>query len=149
MKIEYSTTANCPPAQVWAVFSDVQSWSRWNPLATAAWIEGEPWQQGSQLALQPAQPQVKVKAKIVDTAPPNSVRWQGSAMGVSFQQSFDFSAQTDGTTLMKTQLDLSGAATFFISNKMKQQGIDLFARWFKAMKAEAENRSISGVAPPL
>lgn len=149
MKIEYSTIANCQPDQVWAVFSDVQNWSQWNPLVTATWIEGQPWEQGSQLVLQPAEPPIKVKAKLLNTAPPNSVRWQGSAMGVSFQQSFDFSAQPDGTTLMNTQLDLSGAATFFISNKMKQQGVDLFALWFNAMKAEAERRSVSGAIAPL
>jgi uncharacterized protein YndB with AHSA1/START domain len=144
MKIDYSTVANCPPEQVWAVFSDLNSWSQWNPLAKASWVEGEPWQPGSELLLEPAQSPMKVKAKLQNIVLPSIVSWQGSAMGVSFVHRFEFASQPDGATLMKTVLELSGAATFFISSKMKQQGVDIFAQWFNALKAEAEKRSVTG-----
>ena len=149
MKIEYSTVAKCTPPQVWAVFSDLQNWGQWNPMATASWIEGEPWQPGSLLVLQPAQPAMKVKARVVNSDAPNIIRWQGSAMGVSFEHRFEFVLQPDGTTLMKTELNLSGAATFLISNKMKQQGVYVFAKWFNALKAEAEKREATGTDLPL
>ena len=148
MKIDYSTSANCSPEQVWAVFSDVSTWSQWNPMARASWVEGEPWQTGSQILLEPTQAPTKIKAKVVDSALPHSVSWQGSAMGVTFVHRFDFTSQPDGTTLMKTVVDLSGAATFFISNKMKQQGIDMFAQWFNALKTEAEKRTVAGSVDP-
>lgn len=143
MKIEYATVAACTPAQVWAVFSDLHKWNHWNSMTTASWAEGEPWQIGSELLLEPAKSAVKVKARILHCAPPYSVRWRGGAMGVSVVHGFEFSAQSDGSTLMKTVVELSGAATFLISKKMKQQGIDIFAQWFSALKAEAEKQAVN------
>lgn len=70
-------------------------------------------------------------------------------MGVFFVQGLEFAAQPDGTTQMKTQLELSGAATFFISKKMKEQGIQVFAQWFNALKAEAEKRVVSATGTTL
>lgn len=84
---------------------------------------------------------MKVKAKILASTQPYYTGWQGSVMGVTFVHRFEFSAQPDGATLMKTQIDLSGAATFFISKKMQQQGLDIFAKWFDGLKVEAEKRS--------
>jgi hypothetical protein len=150
MKIEYETVVACSPEQVWAVFSDLSNWSQWNSMTTASWAQGDPWQADSELLLEPAQPAVKVKARVLDCAPPYSVRWRGRAMGVSVVHSFEFAAQPGGSTFMKTVVELSGPATFFISNKMKQQGVDIFAQWFNALKAEAEKRAshaIDAVVP--
>ncbi len=142
MEMEYSTVTKCTPEQIWAVFSDTEKWSQWTPMIGGAnWIEGEPWQNGSQLSIEAVQPSMKVKAKVVDPIPPNGVKWQGGMMGVNFESRFYFTRQPDGTTVMKSSLSLSGPAVFFMSNNMKNKGLAVFTTWFNALKAEAEKRA--------
>jgi hypothetical protein len=57
---------------------------------------------------------------------------------VKGEQWFAFHAQPDGTTKMSAWQHLSGAPTLFITEKMKQAGLNVFAEWFGALKREAE-----------
>jgi hypothetical protein len=139
MKLEYSTVAQCRAEEVWAVFTDSTRWSEWSPLLSGMqWTSGEPWQAGSQGVIDIPQPSFKLKMAVKESMPPKRVVWTGGAMGVTFECAFDFTPQTENTTLMATAIDLSGAAVFFINNDMKKKGLDTFAAWFESLKAQAE-----------
>jgi hypothetical protein len=139
IKLEYSTTAQCNAESVWQTFTEVDRWPEWSQLfSKASWIEGEPWQLGSKLLLEVSQPAAKVKATVSEATAPQKAIWTGHVMGVTIQHQFEFIAQSDGSTLMQSSIDLSGPATFFINSDMQKKGLETFSQWFDAMKAQAE-----------
>lgn len=139
MKLEYSTVARCRSEDVWTTFTDSTRWSEWSSLlAGVEWTSGDAWQPGSQSVLELAQPAFKLKATMKESAPPNRLVWTGAVMGVSIENVFEFTAQPDGTTLMKAAIDLSGPAVFLINDEMKKKGMAAFVPWFEALKTQAE-----------
>lgn len=140
MKIEYATTTHATPEQVWAVFSNMEGWSKWSSFfKESKWVSGTPWTPGSEAFIELAQPSFKVKVKTVEASAPNRASYTTTVMGTTAKQTFDFQAQPTGGTLMKTWIDLDGPAVFFINDDMKKKGTALFAQWFDAMKAQAES----------
>jgi hypothetical protein len=139
IKLEYSTTAQCKLESVWQTFTEVDRWPEWSSLfAKASWIEGDPWQVGSKLLLEVAQPAAKVKATVSESAAPNRAVWSGNVMGVTIEHRFEFLAQADDSTLMQSKIELSGPATFFINGDMQKKGLEMFSNWFDSMKTQAE-----------
>lgn len=139
MKLEYSTVAKCRAEDIWNVFTDPSRWSEWSSLLTGLqWTEGAPWQPGSQSVIEIAQPAFKLKTTVKECAAPNKIVWTGAAMGVNIENTFEFTVQPDGTTLMKAAIDLSGPAVFFINDDMKKKGMAAFTPWFESLRAQAE-----------
>jgi len=141
VRMEYETTAQCSPEKIWERFSDVQSWKRWNPsIGGVRWVAGEPWKQGSRLAMDVVQPRpITLESEVLAVEAPRLLTLKGKAMGVTAEHTFSFEPQPDGTTRMRTWQVLTGAATMFISNQMKKTATDVFAQWFEAMRTEAES----------
>lgn len=138
IKLEYSTVARSSPEMVWALFSRVELWPAWTPfIQSAGWIAGEPWQAGSEIELAVRQPPLKLRGKLVESKPPFVVMIQGGAMGLNVEHEFAFVAQ-DGGTLMATRMTLTGPATFFITDPIKERAVQGFAQWFDRLRAEAE-----------
>jgi hypothetical protein len=151
MKLEYSTFAQCRPEDVWTVFTDFTRWSEWNSmLAGMQWLNGEPWQAGSQGQIEVAQPAFKLKTTMKESAPPHHIVWTGAAMGATFECAFEFMPHPEnaGSTLMKAAINLSGAAVFFIIEDMKKKGMAAFAPWFEALRARAEQLAALPAPPP-
>ena len=139
IKLEYATTANCNAECVWQAFTDVARWPEWSKLfSRATWIGGAPWELGSVLLLEIAQPPAKIRAEVSEVAGPNHATWTGNVMGVTIKHNFNFIVQPDGSTAMQSDIDLSGPATFFINDDMKKKGMAAFVEWFDAMRAQAE-----------
>ena len=139
MKLEYSTVAQCRPEDIWSVFTDSTRWSEWSSLlAGIHWISGNPWQPGSQAVIEIAQPVFKMKSTMKEASPPQRLVWTGAVMGVNIENTFEFSAQPDGTTLMKAAIELSGPGVFFINDEMKKKGMAAFVPWFDALRLQAE-----------
>ena len=137
IKLEHQTVASCSPEQVWSVFSRLEEWPQWSRLfARTAWM-GEPWQLGSEIALDFSQPLLRVTGKVVECTPPRRFVIRGGAMGVNVEHWFDFQPQETGT-LMRSGIDLSGPATFFINKEMQRKGLESFSQWFESLRAEAE-----------
>ena len=144
IKLEHSTVAKCNVESVWQAFTEVERWPEWSKLfSRATWIGGPPWEKGSVLLLEVAQPPAKVRAEVTESVPPNRVIWTGGVMGVTIKHNFNFITQADGTTLIQSDIDLSGPATFFINNDMKKKGLDAFVQWFDAMRAQAERLAVA------
>jgi hypothetical protein len=138
VKLEYSTTANCSPQTVWQQFAKTENWAQWTTyIQSARWLTGEPWQVGSELELTVTQPPLKLKGKLVESKPPYVFMIKGGAMGVSVEHEFAFVEQQD-KTLMATRMTISGPATVFINDGIKDRAIAGFAQWFERLKKEAE-----------
>src|SRR2546423_9563708 len=134
IKLEHSTTAKCKPESVWQAFTEVERWPEWSKLfCRATWVGGAPWEKASVLLLEVAQPPAKVRAEVVEVAAPSHAAWAGSVMGVTIKHNFNFVAQEDGFTEMKSNIDLSGPATSFINDDMQKKGMAAFVEWFEAM----------------
>ena len=139
VKLEYSTVAACSPEAVWKLFSQTDLWAQWTTFIQGArWISGEPWQQGSEMELTVTQPPLKLKGKLVEAKPPFVFRIDGGAMGMTVQHEFAFVEQAD-KTLMATRMTLSGPATMFINDGIKDRAVKGFAQWFERLKTEAES----------
>jgi hypothetical protein len=149
IKLEYSTTAQCSTESVWRAFTETNRWPEWSQLfAKASWIEGESWKKDSKLLLEIAQPSAKLKTTIAEISEPNRAVWTGNVMGVAIEHKFDFTAQPEEQTLMQSSIELSGPATFFINDEMKNKGLDMFKEWFDALKSEAEKLAAEPAALP-
>lgn len=138
VKLEYSTVARCSPAAVWELFSRVELWAAWTPfIESAGWISGEPWRQGSEIQLNVTQPPLKLCGKVAESKPPFVVVIKGGAMGLNVEHEFAFVAQ-EGGTVMATRMTLTGPATFFINEPIKERAVAGFAQWFERLRVEAE-----------
>jgi hypothetical protein len=84
------------------------------------------------------QPPLKLKGKLVESKPPFVFRIDGGAMGMTVQHEFAFVEQGD-KTLMATRMTLSGPATMFINDGIKDRAVKGFAQWFDRLKTEAES----------
>lgn len=139
VKLEYSTLAACSPEAVWKLFSQTDLWAQWTSFIQGVrWISGEPWQQGSEMELTVTQPPLKLEGKLVEAKPPFVFRIDGGAMGMTVQHEFAFVEQAD-KTLMATRMTLSGPATMFINDGIKDRAVKGFAQWFDRLKTEAES----------
>ena len=139
VKLEYSTVAACSPEAVWKLFSQTDLWAQWTSFIQGVrWTSGEPWQQGSEMELTVTQPPLKLKGKLVEAKPPFVFRIDGGAMGMTVQHEFAFVEQAD-KTLMATRMTLSGPATMFINDGIKDRAVKGFAQWFDRLKTEAES----------
>ncbi len=138
--LEYESVVQCTPEKIWERFSDVSSWKRFNPaISNTRWTSGEPWHPGSRLAMDLVQPRpMTIESEIVECRPPNFMRLKGRMMGVSADHTFEFTPQGDGGTRMRTAQVLTGAATIFISEKLRRAATETFANWFEAIRREVE-----------
>lgn len=139
-RLEYQTVAKCRPQHVWQVFAELVRWSQWNPvIGKSHWISGEPWKLGSKFFMEILKPRrMTFKPVINEINAPNRVAWTGKVPGFKGTHWHEFTAQADGTTLVKTWEEFSGLATVFFSSKMKKRLIDMYAAWLASLAAEAE-----------
>ena len=97
--------------QVWAVLSDFDAWSEWNPSVPR--IHGE-CQAGSKLHLtlaMPGRPSARVSAVVTSAVPNRSLHWRGNVGGdriFAGTREFDIAAQPDGTVVVTHVEDVSG-----------------------------------------
>ncbi len=139
-RLEYAVTAKCKPEHVWQKFQKLEEWPWWNRVVgQARWISGQPWEKGSQFLMELVRPRkVSVRPVVLESAPPNKIAWVGKTAGFTGEHWFTFEAQPDGTTLIKTWEEMSGWATAFFGNGMKQALLNAHKDWLEALKTEAE-----------
>ncbi len=144
VKLEYSTLAACAPETVWKLFAQTELWAQWTSFIQGVrWVSGDPWQIGSEMELTVTQPPLKLRGKLVEAKPPFVFRIDGGAMGMTVQHEFAFVEQGE-KTLMATRMTLSGPATMFIDDGMKDRAGKGFAHWFERLKAQAEAHGAPG-----
>jgi len=149
MAIHYNheVLESCSPEHAWQAFRDVERWPQWNPLiARALWDGGEPWQKGSTLQTEIAQPtRVTLRPQIEGVATPNVVHWIGRQMGVKAEVLFRFDPDPAGTKIQCFQ-EVTGAPTMFVTDKMKREITGVFDQWLESLKTEAVRVAQAGEA---
>jgi uncharacterized membrane protein len=141
MKIEYSTAVQSSVERVWEVFTHTENWPTWSKLVKqASWIEGPAWTAGSKFLIELSQPQFKLKAEAAEVSSPHAFSWKGNVMGIAIAHHLQFDSQPDGSTLVKSWIELSGPAVFFINEEMKKKGLAMFGEFMAGLKLQAETR---------
>lgn len=90
------------PEAVWAAFTRLDDWPRWNKeMVAAAWRQGAPWQEGSQFVLR-HHSLFGVRESTVllrMCAPGSTVVWETSALGLVAVSSAQFQPALGGCKL--------------------------------------------------
>ncbi len=139
IRFEYSVAAKCKPEHVWKKFEKLEEWPWWNRAVNdTRWINGPPWQRGSQFNMQLVYPaKMKFKPVVLECSPPHTVGWVGNAAGLAGEHWFSFELQGDGT-LIKTWETLRGWKTVFIGAGRKKALLAMHRDWLEALRTEAE-----------
>jgi hypothetical protein len=141
LRIQHSTQVPRPPGRVWAVFEDLPSWSKWNPVTPAVqWLTEGLWRRGARLRItfRLGGRRMLLEPELFALDPGRSVTWAGRRFGLSVRQSFAFEADEGGTRITVTQT-LSGPMLFLYRILMPASRIRaMLVRWLEALKAEAE-----------
>jgi hypothetical protein len=104
-------------------------------------VEGPPWQPGSKIQIEVKQPQFKLRATASEVSAPHRFVSTASVMGVAIEQHFEFAALPEGKTLIKSWINLSGPAVFFINDEKKKTGLELFSHWVEKLRAAVETQA--------
>lgn len=140
IRYHHQLQANCTPEFVWQAFAEVDRWPQWNKIiGSGKWVAGTPWQPGSKMRIQVVSPiNFTLEPEVVGAKAPEVVHWQGKGMGVNAEIMFRFVGQADGTTAMEVLEEFTGAATMFVTERMKRDVVTVFDSWLKSLKDEAE-----------
>jgi len=87
------------PERVWAVWSRVEDWPRWDWMgsADARWLAGRPWTEGARLRV--GHRPFTFDCVLVEARPPERVAWVGRGAGIEGRHTFRFLPHPDGCLL--------------------------------------------------
>ena len=130
-----------PPAQVWAILTDLGSYHEWNPLFVEA---GGNVAVGQRIRLRSKHPAngrlMTVKPRITAVQPGTELRWASSLPGlISGEHSFTLTATGHGTRLVQSE-SFKGLLTRF-SGKTFARAEAAFQAVNEALKERAEAHS--------
>jgi hypothetical protein len=98
-------------AVVWAVLTDFERWSEWNPSVPSLRGGVELGSTVSMTLAMPGRPSARVKAKLTELVPERRLCWHGNVGGdriFAGTREFDIAPQPDGTVLLTHVEDVSG-----------------------------------------
>ena len=138
---------NAPPAEVWAVLTDLASYREWNPLFVEA--SGNV-AVGERITLRSKHPAngrlMTVKPKITVAQPAAELRWTSSLPGlISGEHSFTLTAAGSGTRVVQSET-FKGLLTGF-SGKTFSNAETSFQSLNQALKERAEARTDRPAGP--
>ena len=130
-----------PPAQVWAILTDLGSYHEWNPLFVES---GGNVAVGQRIRLRSKHPAngrlMTVKPRITAVQPGTELRWASSLPGlISGEHSFTLTATGHGTRLVQSE-SFKGLLTRF-SGKTFARAEAAFQAVNEALKERAEAHS--------
>jgi len=136
VKVERSVAARCTPEHAWRKFQKIEEWPWWNRVVgQAKWVSGQPWQPGSEFALEIVYPKrMSLKPAVTENAAPESVAWRGDGASMRFR----FQAQADGATLLGADAEFSGLKAILSGGAIGAAMQRSLEEWLTALKIEAE-----------
>jgi uncharacterized protein YndB with AHSA1/START domain len=96
---------NTPVEKVWALETDINHWSTWQPGVSVAMLEG-PLQAGTVFRWRAMG--LRITSRLQEVEPPRRISWTGDSIGSKAIHVWDFEAREDGTTLVTCAESLSG-----------------------------------------
>ena len=99
--LHHAIDVRARPETIWRVFTDLSTWPRWFPYATAAHSDDEVvWRTGGRIDVRMAVPvagALRIHLGIVEVAAPDRVRWIGTATGMRGDHLYRFEDHGDWT----------------------------------------------------
>jgi hypothetical protein len=125
------------PERLWALWSRVEDWPRWEWMgsADARWLEGEPWRVGSRLRV--GHRPWTFDCVVVEADPPRQVSWEGRGLGFHGRHRFRFAPHPRGT-LVEQRETFTGRGAPLIRPVI---------RWFWRHQLRALDRWATTAAP--
>lgn len=126
-----------PPERVWALISDIDGWSSWQPDIATARLMGLlapgstfKWKSGG----------TGVSSTLEEVNPPRRLGWTGRAMGARAKHVWILEPQGSGTTV-KTEESFEGLVVVLLKNRMQRLLDDSLQKWLARLKEAAEQSS--------
>lgn len=141
MLTEDSLEIDAPPDLVWQVFSNVEHWPDWTPSVTSlAGLDGAALAVGKRFAIKQPGMQ-KLIWQVTEIEPGSSWTWVQRSPGVQVIARHYVSAQPDGRTLVRQQLDQSGALGALVGRLMVKKTKRFLQLEAQGLKARSEQLS--------
>ena len=142
MILDSSIEIDASPADVWAVFTDVERWSEWTASVTSLrGLDGPELAVGRRFEIkQPRLPKLVWEVTSID--PGRSWTWRQHSLGATTLASHEVAPVDGGRTLVRQQLDQRGALGAVVGRLMRRTSdryLELEARGLKA-RSEATTR---------
>ncbi len=126
-----------PPEMVWALLSDIDRWSSWQPDIATARLTG-PLAPGSTFKWKSAG--TGVSSTLAEVDPPRRLGWTGRAMGARAKHVWMLEPQGSGTTVT-TQESFEGLVVVLLKKRMQRLLDDSLQKWLARLKEAAEQSS--------
>ncbi|HTD22406.1 MAG TPA: SRPBCC family protein [Terriglobales bacterium] len=146
-RIEHSVQVKCSQQRAWDIHTDWKRWKLWNGIyGGVRWVEGEPWIVGSRLEVDLLQPRpMTVKQVLTVCEAPRKMAWVGHAVGVTYEQWFNYSARRAGGAFVHSWIELTGVASLFFGKTTEEFVRENLVKWFEGFRAECD----LGVVPEV
>ena len=141
MITEDSVEIDAPAQLVWEVFSDVERWPQWTASVTSlVGLDGTALAVGKRFAIkQPGMQKLVWRATEID--PGSSWTWVQRSPGVLVTARHDVTAQPDGRTLVRQQLDQRGVLGAIVGRLMVKKTKRFLELEAQGLKARSEQLS--------
>lgn len=132
-----STAVPAPPAVVWDVLTDVESYPKWNTLLS---VRGE-FAVGETVSARlsvPGLPTVPFSPEITTVEPERALRWRSSLFGVRAEHAFLLEPDVDGGTTFVQQESFGGPIAGPVVGRLERR----IRRGFEQMNVGLRRRAI-------
>lgn len=136
-EVTVSTDVPAPPAVVWAVLTDVESYPKWNTLLS---VRGE-FAVGETVAARlsmPGFPTVPFSPEVTAIEPERALRWRSSLFGVVAEHAFLLEPTADGGTAFVQQESFSGPMAGPVVGRLERR----IRRGFEQMNLGLRRRAV-------
>jgi uncharacterized membrane protein len=141
MFTEDTIEIDAQPQLVWEVFSDVERWPQWTASVTSlVGLDGTALAVGKRFAIKQPGMQ-KLVWQVTELDPGSSWTWVQRSPGVLVTARHDVTAQPDGRTLVRQQLDQRGVLGAIVGRLMVKKTKRFLELEAQGLKARSEQLS--------
>lgn len=137
------TTIHARLDLVWSVQTDVDHWSRWNPVVTRAELRG-PLAPGTTFRWKAGG--LPIVSTLREVVPERRLVWTGRALSIRAIHVWTFEAREDGVRV-RTQESFDGWLVRLLAGPMRRMLASSLERSLAALKAECERRTGARASP--
>lgn len=134
---EAERLVHAPRGLVWAVLTDINGWSRWNPAVSHATLRGA-LAGGSEFSWSSGR--VPIRSTLQEVRPGEQIAWTGRAAGVGAVHVWNLSDQAGGT-LVRTAESFDGLIARVFSRPMRGWLASTLEKALAALESECARRT--------
>jgi hypothetical protein len=138
-RIEHSVVIQCGPEKAFRLYTDYASWRHQGIFGDLRWVSGQPWQEGSRMAVEVTQPfKFTVTEVVVRHTPNEHVGFISHSMGVTIEHNVYFSSAPPGGTEIRVEIDVAGPIAFIFGFAVEPTLESITKSQFAALKQRCE-----------